>query len=445
MSGYPKIVVRPPGSRARELVKKDNALISSSYARYYPLVVESGKGCVVRDVDGNEFIDFNSGLMCLNVGHCHPKVVEAIKGQCERFLHSSTSFYYGEVVDLAERLCRITPGRFEKRVHFGTSGTEAVEAALKLSKWHTRRHRFIAFVGAFHGQTLGSLALSASEPVRKRYFFPFLPGVVHVPYPYCFRCPFMLSYPSCDYWCVDFIDEVVLDGCVDSEEVAGLVFEPIQGEGGCIVPPPEYFQRLKRLADRRGFLLIDDEVLTGLGRTGRWFGVEHWKVEPDVLCVAGSVASGLPLGATVANARFMDWEEGSHGSTFGGNPLACVAALAVLDVIVEEGLLENAAKQGNYVMKRLEGLKGECEVVGDVRGLGLMIGIEIVEDKEGKVPGADMAREIVWRCWKRGVVVTVCGASTVRIASPLTVSRELVDAGMDIVEDVIREVGKEKH
>lgn len=443
MVSYPRIVVRPPGPKAKELLKKDEAFISPSYVHFYPLVIESGRGCIVKDVDGNEYIDFNSGLSCLNVGHVHPKVVKAIKKQCNRFLHhSNTDFYYREIVNLAEKLCKVTPGHFAKKVYFGNSGTEAVESAVKLSKWHTRKHQFIAFISAFHGQTMGSLAFTANKPVQKRRFFPLLPGVTHVPYPYCYRCPFKLSYPHCNYWCVDFIDEMVLQKYVPPEEVAGILFEPIQGEGGCVVPPPEYFRRLKRIADKYGLLIIDDECQSGVGRTGRWFAIEHWKVEPDIVCIAKSIASGLPLGALVSRARLMDWDEGSHASTFGGNPLSCVAALSVIDIIREEGLLENATKQGNYIMKRLENLKEKCEIIGDVRGKGLMIGTEIVEDKDTKKPAGEKAKEIMTRCWKRGVAMITCGASTLRIAPPLIITRDNVDAAMDIIEDVIKEVAK---
>ncbi len=445
MSDYPKIVVSPPGPKARKLVRKDEAVISSSYVRFYPLAIESGKGCIVRDVDGNEYIDFNSGLLCLNVGHNHPEVVQAIKKQCDKFLHySNTDFYYSEVVNLAEKLGEITPGRFEKKVFFGNSGAEAVEAAVKLAKWHTRKHRFIAFIGAFHGRTTGALSFTASKPVQRRHFFPLLPGVVHVPYPYCYRCPFKLSLPECDYWCVNFIDELVLQKYVPSEEVAGILFEPIQGEGGYVVPPPEYFQRLKKLADKYGLLLIDDEVQAGMGRTGKWFAIEHWKVEPDIVCIAKSIASGLPLGATVARAKIMDWEGGSHASTFGGNPISCVAALAVIDVIKKEKLLDNAVKQGNHVLKRLEELKEESEILGDVRGKGLMIGAEIVTDKRTKKYGKKEAHEIMLRCWKRGIAIITSGASSLRVAPPLSITSELLDAGLDIIEDVIREVEKEK-
>jgi len=381
----------------------------------------------------------------MNVGHNHPKVINAIRKQLERFLHySNTDFYYREVVDLAEKLCEITPGKFEKKVYYGNSGTEAVEAAIKLAKWHTRKPRFIAFISAFHGRTTGSLSFTASKPVQRKYFFPLMPGVTHVPYPYCYRCPFKQTFPDCNYWCIDFIDEYVLQKYVPPEEVAAILFAPIQGEGGYVVPPKGYFQRLKKLADKYGLLLIDDEVQAGMGRTGRWFAIEHWEVEPDVICIAKALASGLPLGATVARANVMDWEGGSHASTFGGNPLSCVAAAAVIDVIKEQGLLENAARQGNYIMKRLRELEEESKIVGNVRGKGLMIGVEIVEDKDSKKPGSDLAKEIMMRSWRRGVAIITCGVSTLRIAPPLTITRELVDAAMEIVEDTIKEVEREK-
>ena len=444
MSAYPKIIVTPPGPKARELVKRDENVISPSYVRFYPLVVESGRGCIVRDVDGNEYIDFNSGLVCLSVGHSHPKVVAAIKNQCDRFLHySNTDFFYAEVVNLAEKLAEITPGNFDKKVYFGNSGAEAVEAAVKLAKWHTRKHRFIAFTSAFHGRTIGALSFTASKPTQRRYFFPLMPGVTHVPYPYCYRCPFKLTYPDCHYWCIDFIDEFVLQKYVPPEEVAAIVFEPIQGEGGYVVPPPGYFQRLKKLADKYGILLIDDEVQAGMGRTGKWFAIEHWGVEPDILCSAKALASGLPLGATIAKSKIMDWVGGSHASTFGGNPLSCVAANAVIDVTREERLLENATVQGAYIMKRLEELKQQTEIVGDVRGKGLMIGMEIVENKETKKPAPKKAAEIMKRSWKRGVAVITCGVSTIRIAPPLNITRELVDAALEIIGDVVKEVEKE--
>lgn len=445
MADYPKIVVTPPGPKARELVRKDEKFISPSYGRFYPLVVESGKGCIVRDVDGNEYIDFNSGLVCMGVGHNHPKVVSAIKNQCDLFLHySNTDFFYREVVDLAEKLAQITPGSPEKKVYFGNSGAEAIEAAAKLAKWHTRKQLFIGFTSAFHGRTIGALSFTASKPTQKRYFFPLMPGVTHVPYAYCYRCPYKLTYPQCDYWCVDFIDEYVLQKYVPPEDTAAIVFESIQGEGGYVVPPPEYFQRIEKLAHKYGLLLIDDEVQSGMGRTGKWFAIEHWSVEPDILCTAKALASGLPLGATIAKAKIMDWVAGSHASTFGGNPLSCVAASAVIDVVKEEKLLDNAAKQGAYIMKRLGELKEQSEIVGDVRGKGLMIGMEIVEDKESKKPAPQKVTDIMLRSWKRGINVISCGASTIRVAPPLVITKDLVDSALDIIQDSVREVEKEK-
>jgi 4-aminobutyrate aminotransferase len=438
------MVVSPPGPKARDFLKKDERFISPSYVRYYPLVVESANGCVVKDVDGNEYIDLNAGIACMNVGHNHPKVVSAIKGQCDRFLHySNTDFYYKEVINLAEKLAEITPGNFEKKTFFGNSGTEAVEAAIKLAKWHTRKQLFIGFISAFHGRTVGALSFTASKPAQRRYFSPLMPGVAHVPYAYCYRCSFKLTYPECHYWCVDFIDEFVLQKYVPPEDVAAMLFEPIQGEGGYVVPPPDYFQRLKKLADKYGLLIIDDEVQSGIGRTGKWFAIEHWNVEPDIICSAKALASGLPIGATVAKAKIMDWTEGSHASTFGGNPLSCAAAAAVLEVIKEEKLLENANKQGAYALKRLGELKERSEIVGDVRGKGLMIGVELVEDKESKKPAAQKAVQVIVRSWKRGVAIVTCGASTIRIVPPLTIQREMLDTALDIVEDTIEEVAKE--
>jgi len=444
MSTYPKIVVSPPGPKARGFLKKDEQFISPSYVRYYPLVVESANGCIVKDVDGNEYIDLNAGIACMNVGHNHPQVVTAVKNQCDRFLHySNTDFYYKEVINLAEKLAEIAPGAFEKKTYFGNSGTEAVEAAVKLAKWHTRKQLFIGFISAFHGRTTGALSFTASKPVQKRYFSPLMPGVAHVPYAYCYRCPFKLNYPECHCWCVDFIEEFVLQKYLPPEDTAAILIEPIQGEGGYVVPPPEYFQRLKKLADKYDLLLIADEVQSGIGRTGKWFAIEHWSVEPDIICIAKALASGLPIGATVAKAEIMDWTGGSHASTFGGNPLSCAAAVAVIDVIKKEKLLDNANKQGAYALKRLGELEERSDMVGDIRGKGLMIGVELVQDKESKKPAVQKASQVITRAWKRGVAIVTCGASTLRIAPPLTIHREMLDTALDIVEDTINEVAKE--
>ncbi|MGO8807386.1 MAG: acetyl ornithine aminotransferase family protein [Candidatus Bathyarchaeia archaeon] len=441
---YPKIVVSPPGPKARELVQKDEEFVSPSYLRYYPLCIDSADDCIVKDVDGNEYIDLNAGIACMNVGHCHPRVVDAIRNQSSRFLHySNTDFYYKEAINLAEKLSEIAPGESKKKTFFGNSGTEAVEAAVKLARWHTRKPLFIGFIGGFHGRTMGSLAFTASKAVQRQSFFPMMPGVAHVPYPYCYRCPFKLTRPNCNYWCADFIEEQVLHKYMPPEDVAAILFEPIQGEGGYVVPPTEFFQKLKKISDEYGILLIDDEVQSGIGRTGKWFAIEHWGVEPDIICCAKALASGLPIGAAVAKASIMDWTAGSHASTFGGNPVACAAALAVLGVIKDEHLLDNANRQGDYLKKRLEDFGKTNGIVGDVRGKGLMVGVELVEDKETRKPAPKKATEVMLRSWKRGVAVVTCGVSTLRIAPPLTIQTDLLDPALAIIEDTITEVAKE--
>jgi len=441
MGKYPRIRVTPPGPKARALLKRDAEVMSDSLVRFYPLVVESGEGSIVRDVDGNEYIDFNAGIACLNVGHSHPKVVDAIKKQADKFLHYSiTDFYYENIVSLGEKLQSITPGNFRKKIFFSNSGAESIETAIKLTRWHTRRPLFLAFIGAFHGRLMGSLSLTASKPSQKKYFSPLMPGVTHVPYPYCYRCPFKLEYSDCDYWCVEFIEKWILERSVPAQDTAAIFFEPIQGEGGYVVPPPDYFQRLKKLADKHEILLVDDEIQAGMGRTGKWSAIEHWNIEPDVTCMAKSLAAGLPIGATIAREDIMDWEGGSHTSTFGGNPVSAAAANAAIDAIKDEKLMENATRLGAHMMSRLKEWQTKYEIVGDVRGKGLMIGIEIVKDKTSKNPGNEESKEIMHKAWRRGVAVITCGQSTIRIAPPLTITTELVDSALEILEGAIKEV-----
>ncbi len=444
MSGkapYPKIVVTPPGPKARELVRGDESLISKSMVRWYPLVAESGSGCIVKDVDGNEFIDFNSGLAVLNVGHCHPKVVSAITEQTKKLIHYSyTDFYYQPIIDLGKELTKITPGTFAKKVFFCNSGAETVEAAMKMAKWHTRNSLFLAYTGAFHGRTIGAVSLTASKPVQRRHFFPLVPGVTHVPYPYCYRCPFHLSYPECHYWCVDFIEEEVLAKYIPAENVAAMFVESIQGEGGYVVPPDDYFTRLRRLLDKHNILMIDDEIQSGIGRTGKWFAMEHFNVIPNAVCVAKAIGSGLPIGALISKDEFMDWEGGSHATTFGGNPVACAAGLAVIDVIRQERLLENATKLGAHLMTRLKEMQKKYPIIGDVRGKGLMVAAEIVKDPDTKEFGAELSQEIMMKCFKRGLAIITSGKSTMRFVPPLVITRELLDAGLDVFEGVVKEV-----
>jgi 4-aminobutyrate aminotransferase len=441
LSKFIKIGSPPPGPRAKKIVEDTKAILSSSISRFYPLVIESAHDCIVRDVDGNEFIDFNSGLVVLNVGSTRNEVVEAAKHQLEKFTHFSyTDFYYENIVRLAEKLNEITPGQKPKNVFYGNSGTEAIEAAIKLVRYYTKRSRLLAYTGAFHGRTMGSVSLTASKPVQVKGFGPLLPMVDHVPYPYCYRCPFNLTYPECGIYCIDYIEEQYFQKNVPPDEVAALFFEPIQGEGGYVVPPEDYFGKLKKILSPYDILLVDDEVQSGIGRTGKWFAIEHFGIEPDVFCIAKALSGGLPMGATIARKEIMNWAPGSHASTFGGNPVSAAAALAVIEVIKREKLLENAVKQGAYIMSRFEEMKEKYEVVGDVRGKGLMVGIEIVKNKKTKAFGDEEAKEIVELTWKKGVLLITAGRSTLRIAPPLTISRDLIDEALPIIEESIAHV-----
>jgi 4-aminobutyrate aminotransferase len=436
-----KIVAMPPGPRARELLQKDTDLLSRSVVRWYPLVAESGSGCYVKDVDGNEYVDFNSGIAVLNVGHCHPRVVRAIKDQAEKLIHYSwTDFYYKPIVDLAEQLVRITPGTFPKKVFFSNSGAEANEAAMKMARWHTRKTLFLAYTGSFHGRTFGALSLTASKPVHRRHFFPLGQDVTHVPYPYCYRCPFGLTYPECNMWCVDFIEEEVLEKFHPPEDTAAMFIEPVQGEGGYVVPPEDYFQRLKKILDKYDILMVDDEIQAGMGRTGKWFALEHWGVTPDIITAAKALASGVPIGATIAKDEIMDWEGGAHANTFGGNPIACAAGLQVIEVIKDEKLLENANRQGTYLMKRLKEMQQKYPIIGDVRGKGLMIGVEFVKDLETKEPIPQEVLDIMNKCFKRGLAIITAGKSTMRFAPPLIITHEIIDEGLEIFEGAVKEV-----
>jgi len=438
----PKIKVTPPGPKALELLKEDEKFVSPSYARFYPLFVDRVEGTKVIDVDGNEYIDFNSGLLCLNIGR-HPAVVEAIKRQTEKLLHYSiTDFYYREVIDLAKTITEILPFK-EARFHYGNSGTEANEAALKLARYYTNRPYIIAFIGAFHGRTYGSMSLTASKPVQRKRFGPLVPNIVHVPYPYCYRCPFNQTYPDCGLACIDFIKEWVLEKYIPPDEVAAFFFEPAQGEGGFIWPPPDYFKKLKKLADEYGILMIDDEVQTGIGRTGEWLAINHFGIVPDIITLAKAIASGLPLGLTAAKYEIMNWEKGSHATTFGGNPIACTAAIETINVIKKEKLLERVKKIGENMMKRFEEMKERYEIIGDVRGKGFMIGIELVKDRKTKEYASKEATELIIRCWKRGLLVITAGRNVIRIAPPLNLEEKYIEKGLEIFEEELMKLNSE--
>jgi len=398
----------------------------------------------VKDVDGNEFIDFNAGLGVMSVGHCHPQVVQAIKDQSSKLLHYSwTDFYYRPIVDLVEQLTKITPGCFAKKVFFANSGAEAVEAAMKITRWHARKPLFIAYTGSFHGRTLGAVSLTASKPVQRRHFFPLVSEVTHVPYPYCYRCPFALKYPECNMWCVDFIEEEVLKKYHPPEDTAAMFVEAVQGEGGYVVPPDDYFPRLKKILDKQNILMVDDEIQSGMGRTGKWFALEHWGVIPDMVTIAKALASGIPIGAVVAKEELMDLEGGSHANTFGGNPVACAAALQVIDVITQERLMENATRQGTYLMKRLREFQQKYPIIGDVRGKGLMVGAEIVKNPKTKEPAPKEVESMMNWCFKHGLAIITAGKSAMRFAPALTITQELIDAGLDVFEGSVKQVAKQ--
>ena len=438
---YPKIKVTPPGPKAKKIVERDAAVISPSFGRAYPLVVESAEGNIVRDVDGNEFIDMNAGLAVCSVGHGHPKLKKAIKDQVDKFIHYSyTDFFYDDYVDLGEELSKILPMMGKKKVFYGNSGAEAIEAAMKVSRWHSGRQGYIAYIGSFHGRTMGAISLTASKPYQRRKFSPLIPGVEHVFYPYCYRCPFNLECPSCGYACVDYIDDYLFHKYVAPEEVAMLIAEPIQGEGGYVVPPDGYFKKLKKLLDEYGILFAVDEVQSGVGRTGKWWAIEHFGVEPDILCSAKGIAAGLPLGVMASKAEIQDWTPGSHASTFGGNPVSCAAALAVLDIIKTEKLLDNATEQGDYIKKRLEEMKETHPMIGDVRGKGLMVGVEIVKDKDSKKVAPKATEAVMMECFRNGLAIVNCGVNIIRWMPPLTITRDLIEPSLEIFEKALSKI-----
>jgi len=441
--GYPKIVVKPPGPKAREIVERDHAIISPSFGRAYPLVIKSGRGCIITDVDGNEYIDLNAGLAVCNVGHSHPRVVQAIKDQADRFIHYSyTDFYYENYIDLGETLHELIPGDFEKKFFYGNSGAESVEAAIKLSRWHSRRQGILAYIGAFHGRTLGAVSLTASKPAQRRYFAPLIPGVEHIFYPYCYRCPFNLEHPDCGFRCVTYIDDYLFHKFVPPEEVAMILMEPIQGEGGYVVPPDGYYKALRELCDEHGILMAADEVQSGFGRTGKWFASDHFDLVPDIICMAKGIAAGLPLGVTASRADLMDWTPGSHASTFGGNPVSASAAIEVIKIIKEERLLENAEKVGGHLIKRLREMQDSHPMMGDVRGRGLMVGVELVKDRDSKEPAKEETEEVMMRCFEKGAALVNCGVSVIRWMPPLLITEELIDSALEIFDGVLSEVEK---
>jgi 4-aminobutyrate aminotransferase len=437
----PQIKTPLPGPIAQKILALDEQYISPSYTRDYPFVAQRGQGALVEDPDGNTFLDFSAGIAVVSTGHCHPDVVRAIQKQAETLIHmSGTDFYYPVMAQLAEKMAAITPGNYPKRVYFGNSGTEAIEAAMKLARYHTKRHRFIAFYGCFHGRTFGALSLTSSKAVQRNGFGPLLSGVSHVPYPNPYRCPsnHQSSECLCGCECTDFIEKKLFKTAVPAEEVAAIVVEPIQGEGGYVVPPPNFLDRLRQLADRHGILLIFDEVQCGMGRTGKMWASNHTGVVPDILVTAKGIASGMPLGVMVARADIMDWPKGAHASTFGGNPVSCAAALETIRLL-EEKYIANSARMGEYIFGKLADWKEKHSIVGDVRGRGLMIGIEIVKDQQSKEPYAEARNQVVQSAFKQGLLILGAGENTLRLMPPLIIEREQADFALDVLDRCIAE------
>jgi 4-aminobutyrate aminotransferase len=433
----PKIKTALPGPNAKQVLAGDEKYISPSYTRSYPMVAKSGRGLVVTDVDGNEFFDFSAGIAVTSTGHCHPGVVAAIQKQAAELIHmSGTDFYYESMVTLAERLSKIAPMPGPHRIYYGNSGAEAIECALKLARYHTKRQNIIAFFGAFHGRTMGALSLTASKPQQKRRFAPLVPGVTHIPYPNLYRASGQDS-DSYALSCARYIEERLFKTTLPPEEVAAIFVEPIQGEGGYVVAPTIFMQELRRICDQHGILLVADEVQSGVARTGKWWAIQHTGVEPDIICIAKGIASGMPLGITLTRAEIMDWVPGSHASTFGGNPVCIAASLATLDVIEREHLRENAAEVGNHMLKRMADWPSKHKLVGDVRGRGLMIGVEIVKDKQTKEYAPAERDRIIELAFERGILFLGCGPSTVRLAPPLIVTKDEADVAMDVLEECI--------
>jgi 4-aminobutyrate aminotransferase len=431
----PQIHTELPGPKARGLLDRDARFVSPSYTRIYPLVVERGSGAVIQDVDGNLFLDFTAGIAVTATGHCHPHVVAAITDQAHKLLHmSGTDFYYQPQIDLAQRLAETAPGNSPKRVFFTNSGAEALEAALKLARWHTGRSRAIAFFGAFHGRTYGAMSLSGSKLVHRRGFAPLVPDIHHVPYPRGCHHTCTVGDEGCE--CVRQIEETVLKRIAPPEEVAAVFVEPIQGEGGYYVPPAGFLPALRAMCDRHGMLLVVDEVQSGMGRTGKLYAFEHWGVQPDIICLAKGIASGMPLGAIVARDEVMDWPSGSHASTFGGNPVSCRAALATLELL-EAGMMANAAQRGEQLKHGLMRLKDRHAELGEVRGIGLMMAVDIVKDHHPYTHDPALRDALVQSAFRHGLLLLGCGESAIRFCPPLCVSAAQVDKALELLDAVL--------
>jgi 4-aminobutyrate aminotransferase len=440
----PEIKTALPGPKARAIIDRDASVVSPSYTRPYPLVMERGFGAMVEDVDGNVFLDCAAGIAVNATGHAHPDVVKAISDQAQRFLHmSGTDFYYEPQVRLAEELAAIAPIDGGVRSFFGNSGTEAIEACIKLARYSTRRDNIIAFLGGFHGRTLGALSLTASKAIQRRGFGPMMPGVYHAPYPDCYRCPVGLDSANCAAECLEYLEEQIFVHLVSPDEVAAIVVEPIQGEGGYVVAPDQFLARLREITKENGIVLVADEVQSGMGRTGRMFAVEHAAVRPDMIAIAKGIASGLPLGVAAARRDLMTWPPGAHASTFGGNPVSCAAAIVTLKLL-KERLMSNAATVGAHMMTGLRELAEKHRLIGDVRGRGLMIGVELVRDRKTKERAPAERDAAVAAAFNRGLLLLGAGKNAIRFSPPLVLTRDQADTALRIFDEALTEVERGK-
>ena len=427
---------------SERIIRRDKKVISPSYTRAnYPLVIDRGKGIYLWDVDGKRYMDFTSGIAVANVGHSNPEVVKAIREQTEKILHNAgTDFYNEPAVELAEKLCEITPGKGSKKVFFTNSGTETVECAFKLARWYTKKPRMISFLGAFHGRTFGSMSLSSSKLTHRDHFSPLVPGIDYTPFPYCYRCPLGKEH-ACehpDYECLDYLRNQILKRIVPQDELAAIIAEPIQGEGGYIVPPRGFHKELQKLCREEGCLYILDEIQTGFARTGKMFASHLYGVEPDIICVSKAIADGLPIGACVAKSSVMSWPRGTHANTFGGNPLACVAGLASIGYIQREKLWLKAEKLGEFGKKYLKDVMQEKASIGDVRGEGLMMAAELVKDRKTKKPAPEEIGRVEAECFRKGLVLIGCGYSSIRVIPPLVIEKDEFERGLEIFASTLR-------
>jgi len=448
---------------AQKLIDRDKKVMFGAHTRTreIPLVVDHAQGARVTAIDGKTYLDFGAGFAVVGTGHCHPDVIRAVNEQVQKLIHiSGSDFYYEPQIALAEKLIEITPGAFDKRVYFGSSGAEAVEATLKIARYFRRRPRMISFIGAFHGRTFAGMTMSGSKKIQRSHFSALIPEVYHVPFPYCYRCVFDKTYPACIkreldgvplLHCVSYLNDVIFERLIDPEDVSLILVEPIQGEGGYIVPPKEFLPALRKIADRHEIILAFDEIQCGLGRTGKWFACDHVNVAPDIILIAKAIASGLPMSATIAKDELMDpdvndraWRPGAHGSTFGGNPVIAAAALASLNII-EQKLISNAATIGEFLSEGLIEIMNRHTIIGDVRGKGLMIGAELVQNKATKQPfpqsvttdGKNIKEVITGECFKRGLILYGAGISSLRMSPPLLITKDDAREALRILEEVI--------